>query len=131
MTNGSDRKGTDGRDADLENRLKNLDGALERHREVRQDFEAANEARSEQAAGFANALRLSSEFIAGVVVGAGLGWFLDRAFGTSPWGLIIFLLLGFCAGVLNVLRSAGLVAQKKGLDTPGGVQGKGGTDGRV
>ena len=36
--------------------------------------------------------------------------------GTSPWGLIIFLLLGFVAGVLNVLRSAGLVAE------PGGPQ---------
>jgi ATP synthase protein I len=31
--------------------------------------------------------------------------------GTSPWGLIVFLLLGFCAGVLNVLRSTGAVAQ--------------------
>jgi ATP synthase protein I len=130
MANGSDRKGTDGRDADLENRLKNLDGALERHRDVRQGDEAADEARSEQAAGFANALRLSSEFIAGVVVGAGLGWFIDRAFGTSPWGLIVFLLLGFCAGVLNVLRSAGLVAQKKDLGAPDGGQNNGGDTGR-
>lgn len=113
MAKDSNREGAGGRDADLENRLKNLDGALERRRDVRQDSEAADKARSEQAAGFANALRLSSEFIAGVVVGAGLGWFVDRAFGTSPWGLIVFLLLGFCAGVLNVLRSAGLVAQKK------------------
>jgi len=37
---------------------------------------------------------------------------VDRLAGTSPWGLIIFLLLGFCAGVLNVLRSAGLVAEQ-------------------
>ena len=32
-----------------------------------------------------------------------------RLFGTSPWGLIVFLLLGFAAGVLSVLRSAGLI----------------------
>jgi len=62
-------------------------------------------------AGFGNALKLSSEFIAGVVVGAAIGWFVDQYAGTSPWGLIIFLLLGFGAGVLNVLRSAGQVAE--------------------
>ena len=40
-------------------------------------------------------MKLSSEFIAGVAVGAGLGWGIDRLAGTSPWGLIVFLLLGF------------------------------------
>ena len=64
-------------------------------------------------AGFGQALKLSSEFIAGVVVGAGLGWLIDRVAGTSPWGLIVFLLLGFAAGVLNVLRSAGKIAEPK------------------
>ncbi len=44
------------------------------------------------------------------MVGAGLGWLIDRWLGISPWGLIVFLLLGFAAGVLNVMRSAGLVA---------------------
>jgi len=61
--------------------------------------------------GMAYALRLSSEFIAGIVVGAAIGWLIDRWAGTSPWGLIVFLLLGFGAGVLNVLRSAGKVAE--------------------
>ena len=59
--------------------------------------------------GYAQAMKLSSEFIAGVLVGAGIGWVLDQWFGTSPLGLIVFLLLGFAAGVLNVLRSAGVV----------------------
>lgn len=62
-------------------------------------------------AGFAQAMRLSTEFIAGIAVGAVLGWMIDTFAGTSPWGLIVFLLLGFVAGVLNVLRSAGLVAE--------------------
>jgi len=52
-------------------------------------------------------MRLSSEFVAGIVVGAGLGWLLDRWLGTSPWGLILFLMVGFAAGVLNVLRASG------------------------
>ncbi len=70
-------------------------------------------------AGMGYALRLSSEFIAGVVVGAAIGWFVDRMAGTSPWGLIVFLFLGFGAGVLNVLRSAGLVADQ-GVKPPKG-----------
>ncbi len=61
--------------------------------------------------GYGQALKLSSEFIAGIVVGAGLGWFIDRMAGTSPWGLIVFLFLGFGAGILNVLRAAGRVAE--------------------
>ncbi|MBS3648312.1 AtpZ/AtpI family protein [Pseudaminobacter sp. 19-2017] len=69
------------------------------------------EARTSSVAGYGQALKLSSEFIAGVAVGAGLGWFIDRLAGTSPWGLIVFLLLGFAAGVLNVMRSAGLIAE--------------------
>ena len=53
-------------------------------------------------------LRLSSELVAGVVVGTILGWGFDRALSTSPWGLIVFMLLGFVAGVINVMRSAGV-----------------------
>lgn len=59
--------------------------------------------------GMALALRLAADFVAGVVVGAALGWGFDRLLGTSPWGLVVFLLLGFAAGILNVMRSAGLV----------------------
>jgi len=62
------------------------------------------------AASYAKGFRLSSELVAGVVVGAGIGWLIDRWLGVSPWGLIVFLLLGFAAGVLNVMRSAGLIA---------------------
>ena len=52
-------------------------------------------------------LRLSSELVAGVLVGAVLGWGFDRLLSTSPWGLIVFLLFGFGAGVINVVRSSG------------------------
>ena len=58
--------------------------------------------------GYALALRLGADFVAGVILGAALGWGVDRLFGTGPWGLMVFLLLGFAAGILTVLRSAGL-----------------------
>lgn len=67
--------------------------------------------------GYADAFKLSSEFIGGVLVGGALGWLCDRLLGTSPWGLIVLLLLGFCAGVLNVLRSAGLASPGFGSGT--------------
>jgi ATP synthase protein I len=64
--------------------------------------------RAATASGYARGFRLSSELVGGVLVGAGLGWLIDRLLGISPWGLIVFLLLGFVAGVLNVMRSAGV-----------------------
>jgi ATP synthase protein I len=57
----------------------------------------------------ARGFRLSAELVAGVVVGAATGWLLDYWLGISPWGMIVFLLLGFAAGVLNVMRAAGVV----------------------
>jgi ATP synthase protein I len=96
-------------DRELERRRQSLEASLAA--KSREEGGAGNGARSSSAAGYGQALRLSSEFIAGVAVGAGLGWFVDRLAGTSPWGLIVFLLLGFGAGVLNILRSAGMVAE--------------------
>jgi ATP synthase protein I len=62
----------------------------------------------------ARGFRLSSELIAGVVVGAVIGWGFDRLLSTSPWGLIVFFLLGFAAGVVNVIRSAGVSPERTG-----------------
>jgi ATP synthase protein I len=52
--------------------------------------------------------------IAGVLVGALMGWGFDRLLSTSPFGLIVFVLVGFVAGVLNVIRSAGVAPGKTG-----------------
>ena len=111
---GTGASGDDG----LERRRRDLSAALASRRPDKQS--EAEDARSRGATGYGQAMKLSSEFIAGIVVGAGLGWIIDRVAGTSPWGLIIFLLLGFGAGVLNVLRSAGVVADAglRASDTP-------------
>jgi ATP synthase protein I len=69
--------------------------------------------RATTASGYARGFRLSSELVAGVLVGAGLGWGIDRLLGTSPWGLMVLLLLGFAAGVLNVMRAAGVVPENR------------------
>ncbi len=107
------------RDDGLDQRRRDLDAALASRRVEAQKEAAA--ASSRDTSGFAQAMKLSSEFIAGIIVGAGLGWGIDYAAGTSPWGLIVFLFLGFGAGILNVLRAAGKVAEpgvKAGEATP-------------
>src|SRR5262249_28819131 len=63
------------------------------------------------ASALAQGLRLSSELVAGVVVGAVLGWALDYLVGSKPWGFIGLLLLGFVAGLVNMMRSAGMMAK--------------------
>lgn len=93
-------------DEELERRRRELGASLATKRVEEAETADVTPDRS----GWGQAMKLSSEFIAGVIVGAGLGWFFDRLAGTSPWGLIVFLLLGFAAGVLNLLRSVGAVA---------------------
>jgi len=56
-------------------------------------------------------LRLGSEFVAAVLVGAGLGYLLDMWLQTSPWLFLAMMLFGFAAGVLNVVRSAARMNQ--------------------
>jgi ATP synthase protein I len=63
--------------------------------------------------GFARGFRLSTELVAGVLVGGAIGWLIDRWLGISPWGLIVFLLLGFAAGVLNLMRAAGVMPERR------------------
>ncbi len=78
----------------------------------RRSENASGPRQTADASAFARGFRLSTELVAGVVVGAGIGWLLDRWLGISPWGLIVFLLFGFAAGVLNVMRAAGVVRER-------------------
>ena len=52
-------------------------------------------------------LRVGVELVSAMVVGVGIGWFLDRWLHTSPLLLILFVLLGGGAGVANVWRLMG------------------------
>ncbi len=56
--------------------------------------------------GWNRGMRLGTEFIAAVLVGAGIGYLLDLWLKTGPWLMLVMLLVGFAAGVLNVVRSA-------------------------
>lgn len=67
--------------------------------------------------GMSRGLRLGSEFVAAVLVGAGIGFLLDQWLGTAPWLSLVMLMLGFVAGVLNVVRSAAQMNKAASLPT--------------
>lgn len=100
-------------DGSLDERLERLEERLKgaQNQQKNQEIEQDGADNVHKRAGIAQAFRLSSEFIAGVVVGAGIGYLVDTFFGTAPWGMIFFFLLGFAAAVLNVMRAAGMVAE--------------------
>lgn len=52
------------------------------------------------------ALKFGGEFGAAVIVGALIGFGIDYWAQTKPLGLIVGVGLGFCAGVVNVMRTA-------------------------
>ena len=55
--------------------------------------------------------RVATELLAGLLIGAGVGWTIDHWLETKPWFLVIFFLLGGAAGILNLWR----VVTGKGL----------------
>ena len=102
-------------DQELAGRLNSLDKRLDakqdnKRLDAKQDKLTAAGAAKPDNAGFAAAMRLSTDFVAAILLGAALGYGLDRLLGITPWGMIIFLVLGFGAGVLSVLRTAGKLA---------------------
>jgi ATP synthase protein I len=93
--------------------------------ELDQRIRAAREARApKRPAGKAGdkftmasmAWRMTLELVVGGMVGAAMGWGLDALFGTLPLFLIVFILLGFAAGIRTVMRSAEEVQKKQAAD---------------
>lgn len=102
---------------ELRRRREALAAKLQAH-EAEEEAERTRTERSSMR-GYALAFRLSAELVAGVLVGAVIGYLLDTFAGTTPWGMIVFLLLGFAAGILNVLRASGLIQTPQPGNKPG------------
>lgn len=58
--------------------------------------------------GLGFAYRIGIEFISGILVGLLLGYTIDHVLNTRPWGLVVMVLLGASAGLLNIFRILGL-----------------------
>lgn len=62
------------------------------------------------------AWRMVVELVAGLAIGFGVGYGLDRLMGTTPIMLVIFIFLGFAAGVKTMLRTAAEMGQAPPAD---------------
>jgi ATP synthase protein I len=62
------------------------------------------------------AWRMTLEMVVAGIVGAAMGWGLDELFGTLPLFLIVFILLGFAAGIRTVMRSAEELRRKQAAE---------------
>ena len=78
----------------------------------------ANVATPEHLAGVAR--DLAAEFGFGVqvfgpeeIVGMGMGYYLDKFFGTKPWLMLLFLVLGIVAGYKNMFREMQRIQKKE------------------
>jgi ATP synthase protein I len=94
---------------DLPDRLKELGNRIAAEKQEQVNA-AKPSARYQGASDYSKGYRLASEFVAGVLVGGLIGYGVDYLAGTLPLFLIVFLLLGFGAGILNMSRAANRTA---------------------
>lgn len=59
------------------------------------------------------AWRMVTELVAGLAIGFGIGYGLDILFGTKPWLMVLFIFLGFAAGVQTMMRTAAEIQKAK------------------
>lgn len=114
-TRKGDRESQTAEDAALSARLRTLGERLQSVESRRPHETASPGSRSNDRTALARAVRMSAELVAGVIVGAAIGYFLDRWLGTSPIAFIVFVLLGFTAGVFNVIRATAPVPATRSL----------------
>lgn len=101
---GTERPTAAGKAGPLTSDLKARIARAQGEREVAGDGKFATATRDMSA--LSRGLRLGSEFVAAILVGGGMGYLLDQWLGTSPWLFLAMIMLGFVAGVLNVVRAA-------------------------
>ena len=106
-------------------RLRQLD---ERLRDARQAVAGNDDKKGQPLNGIGLAFRVSVELLSAVAVGGAIGWGLDLWLDTRPWLMLVLLLLGGAAGILNVYRiSSGYsyaAGYMKADDTAGNSSGR-------
>ena len=73
--------------------------------EIRQREERQHRKTQLPTDGMALAGRVTTELVAGVVVGTFIGWALDKWLGTTPTLMVVFFFIGSAAGMMNVWRA--------------------------
>ena len=82
--------------------LKTLEAKIEAAKAAQSDSPRGDDHYSAAQVGW----QMVTELVAGIGIGFGIGYGLDHLFGTLPWLMLIFTLLGFVAGIKTMMRSA-------------------------
>ena len=91
--------------ARFEGRIADLGDKLDRVKAQRDADAHADRDAEMRGRGMAYGMRMAAELVAAVLVGGVIGWGVDWVLGSKPWLFLLFFLLGFAAGILNVVRS--------------------------
>ena len=89
-------------DPDEKQRMAQLEDKIANAKSVHRPQSQIEDHHSQAHAGW----RMVTELVAGLLIGFCIGYGLDSLFGTLPIFLVLFVLLGFAAGVKTMLRSA-------------------------
>ena len=89
-------------DPDEKQRMAQLEDKIASAKAVQRPQSQIEDHHSQAHAGW----RMVTELVAGLLIGFCIGYGLDSLFGTLPIFLVLFVLLGFAAGVKTMLRSA-------------------------
>lgn len=100
----SDHRSPDNQRNDADGDRKRLDELDARLRAARQGPEQPRPASMQREIGYA--YRVLIEMAVGIGLGAFIGWWLDQWLGTRPILMVVMILLGFAAGVLNAYRAS-------------------------
>ncbi|NJS14648.1 MAG: F0F1 ATP synthase assembly protein I [Sphingopyxis sp.] len=86
-----------------DSRLTSLEKRLDRAEAVEAERTAVA-ASPESDANYRLGNRVLAELLGGMIGGALFGWLIDRLAGTSPWGLLVMLVLGIIVAFRNIIR---------------------------
>ena len=92
-----DRSAEQTRDAGLSKRIAEF--------EARQQEKCRHRKAKLPTGGMALAGRVTTELVAGIVVGTFIGWAVDNWLGTTPTLMVVFFFIGSAAGMMNVWRA--------------------------
>lgn len=88
---------------DLPQDIKNID---DRIRKMESKAKAEVKRKSQTSKALQQAFRYAAEFVAPVVIAIAIGWPADDFFGTKPVIMLVMVMFGCAAGVLNVYKAA-------------------------
>ncbi len=95
-------------------KLKNLGERLDKARKPEVEKRESRGASGGSQLG--KAYRMAIELVVAVVVGGGIGWYLDKWLETRPWLFVIFFFLGVAAGFRNVYKAAKMMGENTPSD---------------